>query len=135
MSMPWSTISCTSCLKARLNSAAGAKEATSWRGRGRQIWNVTEPLARVAALMRTKAGRAATISVTDAIVVALAEHAQALILTSDPDDLAALAAHCESEIRFAPMWPVRDSAGHRERPSPGHANSSPAPRQCAGPPP
>ena len=69
-----------------------------------QIWNVTEPVARVAALMRTKTGRAATISVTDAIVVALAaQHAQALILTSDPDDLAALAAHCESEIRFAPM--------------------------------
>jgi hypothetical protein len=49
----------------------------------RQIWNATEPLARVAALMRTKTGRAATISVTDAIVVALApDHAQALILTS-----------------------------------------------------
>jgi hypothetical protein len=42
--------------------------------------------------------------VTDAIVVALAaEHAQALILTNDPGDLAALAAHCESEIRFALM--------------------------------
>src|SRR5215207_2226170 len=82
----------------------GSKEATSWRGRGRQIWHVTEPLARAAALMRTKTGRAATISVTDAIVVALAaEHAQALLLTSDPDDLAAHATHCESEIRFAPM--------------------------------
>ena len=69
-----------------------------------QIWNVTEPLARVAARIRTKTGRAATISVTDAIVVALAaEHAQSLILNSDPGDLAALAAHCESEIRFAPM--------------------------------
>lgn len=69
-----------------------------------QIWNVTEPLARVAARMRTKTGRAATISVTDAIVVAFAaEYARALILTSDPGDLARLAAHCESEIRFAPM--------------------------------
>jgi hypothetical protein len=49
----------------------------------RQIWDVTEPLARVTALMRTKTGRAATRSVTDAIVVALApEHAQALLLTS-----------------------------------------------------
>jgi hypothetical protein len=48
-----------------------------------QIWNVTEPLARVAAPLRTETGRAATIPVTDAIVVALApEHAQALILTS-----------------------------------------------------
>jgi predicted nucleic acid-binding protein len=52
--------------------------------------------------MRT--GRAATISATDAIVVALAaEYGQALILTSDPDDLAAPAAQCESEIKFAPM--------------------------------
>ena len=48
--------------------------------------------------------RGAAISVTDEIVVALAaEHAQSLILTSDPGELAALAAHCESEIRFAPM--------------------------------
>ena len=65
---------------------------------------MTEPLARVAARLRTTTGRAATISVTDAIVAALAaEHAQALIFTSDPSDLAALADHCESEIRFAPM--------------------------------
>jgi hypothetical protein len=84
------------------NGAAGAAEATSWRGRGGQIW--TEPLARVRSTYAYETGRAATISVTDAIVVALAaEHAQALIVTSDPDDLAALAAHCESEIRFAPM--------------------------------
>jgi predicted nucleic acid-binding protein len=69
-----------------------------------QIWPVTEPLARVAAHMRTKSGRAATLSVTDAIVVALAgEYAKALILTSDPGDLAALAAHSDAEIRFGPM--------------------------------
>jgi predicted nucleic acid-binding protein len=68
-----------------------------------QVWAVTEPLARVAARMRTKTGRAATISVTDAIVVALAaEYPNALILTSDPGDLAALAAHSGTEIRFAP---------------------------------
>ena len=71
-----------------------------------QVWTVTEPLARVAAHMRMKTGRgrAATISVTDAIVVALAaEYPKALILTSDPGDLAALAAHSDTEIRFAPM--------------------------------
>jgi predicted nucleic acid-binding protein len=69
-----------------------------------QIWTVTEPLALVAARLRTKTRQAGTISVTDAIVVALAaEYAKALILTSDPDHLAALAAHSDSEIKFAPM--------------------------------
>jgi predicted nucleic acid-binding protein len=68
-----------------------------------QIWTVTESLARAAARLRTKTGRAATISVTDAVVVALAaEYPKALILTRDTGDLAALAAHSDAEIRFAP---------------------------------
>lgn len=58
-----------------------------------QVRDVTEPLARDAALLRTGTGRAASISATDAIVAALAlGFPEPLILTSDPDDLSALVA-------------------------------------------
>jgi hypothetical protein len=58
-----------------------------------QVRDVTEQLARTAAGMRTRTGRPATISATDAIVAALAVGlASPVILTSDPDDLNALVA-------------------------------------------
>jgi hypothetical protein len=58
-----------------------------------QIRPVSEALARDAALLRTRTGRAATISATDAVVAALAVRcADPVVLTSDPDDLRALVA-------------------------------------------
>lgn len=51
--------------------------------------DIPESLARRAALLRTRAGRGSAI---DALVVAMAEPGGS-VLTSDPDDLAALAAH------------------------------------------
>lgn len=53
---------------------------------------VPEPLARRAALLRRRARRGSAV---DALVVALAEPG-GTVLTSDPDDLHALAAHAES---------------------------------------
>ncbi len=56
-----------------------------------QIRDITETLARDAAWLRTRSGRAGTISATDAIVAALAtRYSDPIILTSDPDDLTAL---------------------------------------------
>ena len=56
-----------------------------------QVRDVTEPLARVAALMRTRTGRAASISATDAVVAALALRcSKPVVLTSDPEDMRAL---------------------------------------------
>ena len=56
-----------------------------------QIRPVTEPMARDAARLRTATGRAAEISATDAIVVAFAiGHREAVVLASDPVDLADL---------------------------------------------
>jgi hypothetical protein len=53
-----------------------------------QILPVTEPIARAAALLRTSTGRAAEISATDAIVVAMAGgFPDAIVLTSDSGDL------------------------------------------------
>ncbi len=58
-----------------------------------QIRDVTEQLGRDAALMRTRTGRATTISATDAIVAAFAvSQPDPIVLTSDPDDLTALVA-------------------------------------------
>lgn len=58
-----------------------------------QVLDVDEQLARTAALLRTGSGRAATIAATDAIVAALAVgQPDPIVLTSDPDDLAALVA-------------------------------------------
>ena len=59
-----------------------------------QVRDVTEHLAHEAARLRTLTGRARSISATDAIVAAFALTAQApVVLTSDPDDIAALTAH------------------------------------------
>lgn len=55
---------------------------------------VDEPVAREAARLRTATGRAGTISAIDAIVAAFAAQiAGAIVLTSDPIDLRALASH------------------------------------------
>jgi predicted nucleic acid-binding protein len=64
-----------------------------------QIRDVDEQRAREAARLRAATGRAATISATDAIVVAFAGSAEAsLVLTSDPDDLGALARHTARRV-------------------------------------
>ena len=56
-----------------------------------EVRDVTEQFARDAALLRTRTGRAGTISATDAIVAAFAIGATgAVVLTNDPDDLQAL---------------------------------------------
>lgn len=67
-----------------------------------QIRPVTQLQARVAARLRTATGRAGRISVTDAIVVAVAaELPGAVVLTSDPGDLGALAAHTAEPVAIA----------------------------------
>ena len=61
-----------------------------------------EQLARDAALLRTRSGRAATIAAADAIVAALAVgQADPIVLTSDPDDLAALVADHPASVTIA----------------------------------
>lgn len=61
---------------------------------------VDEPLARSAARVRAATGRAGSISVVDALVAALAESvADAVVLTSDPGDLAALADVAQRRFR------------------------------------
>ncbi len=56
---------------------------------------VDEELARRAARLRTATGRASEISATDAIVAARAAASSgSTVITSDPDDLGALAAQC-----------------------------------------
>ena len=59
---------------------------------------VAESLARRAALLRRRARRGSAV---DAIVVALAEPGGA-VLTSDPDDLHALASHAE-QVKVVPV--------------------------------
>jgi hypothetical protein len=67
-----------------------------------QVRGVTEPLAREAARLRTLTGRAGTISVTDAVVVAYAAtRIDPVVLTSDPGDLAALVARTDRPITIA----------------------------------
>jgi len=67
-----------------------------------QIRDVDEPLAREAARLRTSTGRAASISATDAIVAAFAStYADAVVVTSDPRDLGALAEHTTRPITVA----------------------------------
>lgn len=57
-----------------------------------QVRDVGELVTRSAAQMRTATGRAGTISAVDAIVAAHAASCrEPIVLTSDPDDLAALA--------------------------------------------
>jgi len=67
-----------------------------------EIHDVDEALAREGARLRTLTGRAGTISVTDAIVVALAARQQgAVIVTSDPKDMTALAEQAHRSIRVS----------------------------------
>lgn len=67
-----------------------------------QIRDVTEQLARDAALLRTRSGRPNTISATDALVAALAVSCpNPIVLTSDPDDLGALVAHHPKPVTIA----------------------------------
>lgn len=62
---------------------------------------VEEPLAREAARLRYATGRAAQFTGTDAVVVAVAATlAEAEVLTGNPDDLTALAAHAESPVQI-----------------------------------
>lgn len=64
-----------------------------------QVREVDETQAREAARLRTATDRAATISAVDAVVAALAgARPDAVVLTSDPLDLRALAAHTASPI-------------------------------------
>lgn len=67
-----------------------------------QIRDVTEQLARDAALLRTRTGRAAKISATDAVVVAFAcSYPDPIVVTSDAGDLAALAAEQSRPVTIA----------------------------------
>lgn len=66
-----------------------------------QIRSVDERQAREAARLRTATRRAGTISAVDAVVAALAsELADAVVLTSDPTDLRALAEHTARPVRI-----------------------------------
>lgn len=67
-----------------------------------QVRDVTEHLARDAALLRTRSGRAATISATDAVVAAFAVlSVDPIVLTSDPEDLTALVAEHPTKVTVA----------------------------------
>jgi predicted nucleic acid-binding protein len=62
-----------------------------------QVRDVDETLAREAARLRCATGRAGHISAVDAIVVASAARGPGgMVLTTDPHDLLALAAHAPS---------------------------------------
>lgn len=64
-----------------------------------QVRDVDEPQARDAARLRTATGRARTVSAVDALVVALAgARAGTVVLTSDTDDLGALAEHTSTRV-------------------------------------
>ena len=64
-----------------------------------QVCDVDEPLAREAARLRSATGRAGELSATDAIVVAFADSRPGpVVLTSDPRDLTALAAHAARRV-------------------------------------
>jgi len=64
-----------------------------------QIREVDETQAREAARLRTATGRAGTISAVDAVVAALAgTRSDAVVLTSDPVDVGALAEHAALPI-------------------------------------
>jgi predicted nucleic acid-binding protein len=67
-----------------------------------QVRDVTELLAREAARLRAATRRAKTITATDAIVAAFAAASpDPTVLTSDPNDLAALAEHASQSIRVS----------------------------------
>ena len=67
-----------------------------------QVHDVDETLAREAASLRGATGRAGSISAVDAVVVAFAARQIApVVLTTDPDDLGALAAHAAQHITIS----------------------------------
>lgn len=67
-----------------------------------QIREVNERQSREAARLRTATGRAGTISAVDAVVAAFASaRPDAVVLTSDPSDLRALAKHAALPIAVA----------------------------------
>lgn len=67
-----------------------------------QVRDVSERLARDAALLRTGTGRAATISAVDAVVAAFAMSLPVpVVLTSDPGDLRALVDGAGVTVRIA----------------------------------
>ena len=64
-----------------------------------QVREVDEMLARRAAALRTATRRADEISAVDAVVAAFAEQSSdAVVITSDPKDLTALAAHARQPV-------------------------------------
>lgn len=69
----------------------------------RVLEDVSERLARRAALLRTRAGCGSAV---DALVVAVAEMHAAVVLTSDPRDIGALAAHAD-RVGVAATWGQR----------------------------
>jgi predicted nucleic acid-binding protein len=65
-----------------------------------QVRDVGELMARTAARMRTATGRAGSISAVDAVVAAHAvSNPESFVLTSDPEDLTALAETVPQRIR------------------------------------
>jgi predicted nucleic acid-binding protein len=64
-----------------------------------QVRDVTEPHGREAARLRTATGRAAEISATDALAAAFAAAStDAVVMTSDPDNLRALCEHTARSV-------------------------------------
>ncbi len=64
-----------------------------------QVRDVDEGLARGAATLRTATGRAGTITVTDAVVVALAAHLpDPVVLNTDAGDIGALIVNADLPI-------------------------------------
>ena len=69
-----------------------------------QIRDVTEDVAREAAHLRTRTGRAASISATDAVVAAFAATQRSpVVLTADVDDLEALVEGCDQAVLISPV--------------------------------
>lgn len=67
-----------------------------------RILDVEEPHARAAARLRTSSGRAASISAVDAVVVAMAAtQPEPVVVTGDPRDIAALAAHTARHVTIS----------------------------------
>jgi hypothetical protein len=67
-----------------------------------EIRSVDETLARQAARLRASVSGRRSPSAADAVVVALADDAGgAVVLSSDPADLRALARHTMNEVRIA----------------------------------
>lgn len=61
------------------------------------VEQVDEPTARRAARLRTQARKGSAV---DAVVVAVAEDSHGVVLTQDPGDLKALAAHTDPPVRI-----------------------------------